>query len=77
MTFEELLEKHGKYCPNCGSGQVTTTNNRRPLRHRCLDCGHKFVDSKAIIGKEAADKVKQSKESFFSKWEKVIKKIPL
>jgi uncharacterized protein (DUF983 family) len=55
-TFEELLAKYGKYCPKCGSGQITS--NSKPLRHRCLDCDHKFLDKEAVIGLEAAKKVK-------------------
>ena len=28
----------GKNCPECGSSNLTTVKNERPLKHRCLDC---------------------------------------
>ena len=31
------------------------TPNSTPLNHACLDCGHKFVDGEAIVGKPVAD----------------------
>lgn len=49
MTFEELLDRYGKFCPKCSSGQISS-NNSNPLRHRCLDCGYEFLDHEAIIG---------------------------
>lgn len=53
LTLEELLERYGKYCPKCHSGQVSSDNST-PTQHKCLDCGHKFPDSEAIIGRPAA-----------------------
>jgi hypothetical protein len=55
MTFEKLLEKHGKYCPYCGSGQLTTKNNEHPLWHQCLDCDNMVKDADVITGKAAAE----------------------
>ena len=49
--LQDLLDKYGKHCPECGSGQITTLNNAEPLRHRCLDCEHEFFDKDAVIGK--------------------------
>jgi hypothetical protein len=50
--LDDLLAKYGKHCPRCHSGQISSDNST-PLKHRCLDCGHKFVDSEAIVGKPA------------------------
>lgn len=67
--FAKLLDKYGKFCPKCGSGEVSSDNST-PLNHRCLDCGHKFVDAEAIIGnpRRAASPATahQSKEGFGS-----------
>lgn len=52
MTFEELLDRHGKFCPRCGSGRISSDNST-PLNHTCIDCEHKFVDSEAVIGNPA------------------------
>ena len=61
MSFQDLLDKYGKHCPGCGSGQVTS-GNTAPLQHRCLGCGLKFADGEAVIGKEAAAKVAEGRK---------------
>jgi hypothetical protein len=53
MNFNELLAKHGKFCPTCGSGQVTSRNTE-PM-HKCLNCKRRFEDRDALIGQETAD----------------------
>ncbi len=49
MNFQEYIDLHGKRCPACHSGQITTLNNEHPLRHRCLDCKREFMDDEAWI----------------------------
>lgn len=57
MTLEELLIKYGKHCPKCHSPEVSSNlryaeDQKTVLGgHTCLDCGHKFDDADAIIGK--------------------------
>jgi len=55
-SLQDLLDKYGKHCPKCGSGQVSSRNGG-PLMHKCLDCGKRFEDCDALVGKEAAAKV--------------------
>lgn len=52
-TLQQLLDKYGKHCPKCRSNQVSSGNNS-PLWHRCIDCGHRFPDAEAIVGKPKA-----------------------
>lgn len=47
-ALEKLLHEHGKYCPSCGSGQITSRNSE-PM-HTCLSCKQVFEDKDAIIG---------------------------
>ena len=53
MSLAELLAKYGKYCPTCGSGEITSRNTE-PM-HKCLNCKRRFEDRDALIGQEAAD----------------------
>ena len=48
-TLHELLDKYGKRCPRCGSGQVSSDNST-PLNHKCLDCKLVFTDAEAVVG---------------------------
>lgn len=46
LSTKALLEQFAKHCPKCNGTQLTTLNNRHPLRHRCLDCKHEFTEEK-------------------------------
>jgi uncharacterized protein (DUF983 family) len=45
--LEDFIRKYGKRCPQCASGRITS-GNTFPLRHRCLTCGHEFLDADAL-----------------------------
>lgn len=51
--LDGFLAEHGKFCPACGSGQVTS-RNEEPM-HKCLNCHRRFEDRDAVIGQKAAD----------------------
>ena len=46
--FDDLIREHGKYCPTCGSGRVSS-RNEEPMHH-CLDCDRRFENRGAVIG---------------------------
>lgn len=59
MSFQDLLDKHGKRCSHCGSDQLTSLNSKL-LRHRCLDCGLWMYEDEVVVGKEAGEKVAEA-----------------
>jgi hypothetical protein len=47
--FQELLawlDKASIHCPSCNSTEVTTCNNEWPLKQKCLDCHHEWLQEK-------------------------------
>ena len=38
VDVRKWLTDISKHCPECGSSNLTTVKNERPLKHRCLDC---------------------------------------
>ena len=38
VDVRKWLSDISNHCPECGSSNLTTVNNERPLKHRCLDC---------------------------------------
>lgn len=42
VFFEQRRWQNGLYCPNCGSLNVATIANRKPMPYRCRDCRKHF-----------------------------------